>query len=307
MSSVKEPGPRRHHYVPRCWLAGFTETGDKNGKLWVTDLRRRKQWPTGPGDAGFIKDFYRLSDEQIDPASAEKALSQIETEIAPILRRIDQELREPGVEEFEALLYFIAIQWARVPAFRPFILNVLDTMSYERIGKALKSSTSWKRELEKAGMSPDAPGAEYERMKQLHASKAYTLTAPTDWYVQQAVNAAESILPSLRKRLWGAMISPSGSFIGSDSPVILEGPRGQRVGFENADIVTWALSRHVLLYATVERIRPKRVNRKYIAHMNTLSLPHAEEQVFSHEPGFCWMDESLQYQTDWALFSKEKY
>ena len=36
-------------------------------------------------------------------------------------------------------------------------------------------------------------------------------------------------------------------------------------------------------------------------------LLHAEEQVFSHEPGFCWMDESLQYQTDWALFSKEKY
>ena len=142
MSSVKEPEPRRHHYVPRCWLAGFTEVGDKDGKLWVTDLRRRKQWQTSPGSAGFIKDFYRLSDERIDPTFAEKALSQIEGEIAPILRRIDQELREPGVEEFEALLYFIATQWPRVPAFRPFILNVLDTMSYENTGEALKSSAS---------------------------------------------------------------------------------------------------------------------------------------------------------------------
>jgi hypothetical protein len=49
MSSVKEPEPRRHQYVPRCWLAGFTETGDKDCKLWVTGLCRRKQWQTSPG------------------------------------------------------------------------------------------------------------------------------------------------------------------------------------------------------------------------------------------------------------------
>jgi hypothetical protein len=157
MLSIKEPEARRHHYVPRCWLTGFTDTGDRDGKLWVTDLPRRKQWRTSPGNAGFIKDFYRLSDEQIDPVFAEKALSQIEGEIAPILRRVDQELREPGVEEFEALLYFIAIQWARVPAFRPFILNVPDTMSHKKIGEALKSPDSWNVHWKRLAYRPTPP------------------------------------------------------------------------------------------------------------------------------------------------------
>jgi hypothetical protein len=165
MSDTQANEPRRHHYVPRCWLVGFTETGDKDGKLWVTDLHRRKQWQTSPGNAGFIKDFYRLTDEQLDPVLAEKAFSQVESEVAPILRNINQEHREPGVEEFEVLLYFIALQWARTPAFRPFVLNVLEVLARKEIGEALKTPESWKRALQKAGIAPEAPGADYDQMK----------------------------------------------------------------------------------------------------------------------------------------------
>src|ERR1017187_728496 len=48
------------------------------------------------------------------------------------------------------------------------------------------------------------------------------------------------------------------------------------------------------------------VNRKYIAHLNRLLLLRAE-QVFSNVSDFCWLDENNKYQTDWTLFSKEKY
>jgi hypothetical protein len=300
--------PRRHHYVPRCWLAGFTETGEKDGKLWLTDLQRRKQWGAVPGTAGFIRDFYRLEDKGAsDPVVAEKALSQIEGEVAPILRVVDREMRAPGVEELETLLYFIAVQWARVPAFRPFILGVMDKFSHEQIGKELESPQSWRRALVKAGMDPDAPGADYERMKQFHAEKAYTMTAPTDWYVEKAFTTVDDILPGLKKRYWSTLISPSGSFIGSDSPVILEGPKGVMQGFENAELISYAISRHVSLWGTLLPIKRQVVNRKFVAKMNTLSLLKAEEQVFSHVPDFCWLDESHKYQTDWTLFSKEKY
>jgi hypothetical protein len=40
----------------------------KNGQLVVTDLARRKQWQASPNTAGHIRDFYRLSDEQLDPS-----------------------------------------------------------------------------------------------------------------------------------------------------------------------------------------------------------------------------------------------
>ena len=134
MTTLKRAEPRRHHYVPRCWLAGFTDTGAQEGKLFVTDLKRRNQWSAEPGTAGIIRDFYRLEDDRAsDPVLAEKALSQIENEIAPILRNIDKEMRPPTVDELEPLLYFIGVQWSRVPAFRPFILGVLDKLSYEQI------------------------------------------------------------------------------------------------------------------------------------------------------------------------------
>jgi hypothetical protein len=271
---------RRHHFVPVCWLAGFTETGDRDGQLWVTDFRRRKQWATSPGNAGFIRDFYRLSDEQLDAVLVEKGLSQIEGVIAPILKSIDKDMRDPYADEIDALLYFIAIQWARVPAFRPAMLRLFESFARDDLGRMLESKESWERGLTEAGIPLDTPGADYERTK---ASKdsVFSLNVSTDWYIQRAFAAADNILPSLRKRVWRATFSPTGSFVACDNPVMLEGLKGQPIGFGNAPIVMYAISRHVLLYGTLRPVPPPFMNRKYIAHTNTLSLLRAEEQVFS--------------------------
>ena len=143
-------------------------------------------------------------------------------------------------------------------------------------------------------------------MLEFYRDGRFSLRVQTEWYVQQTFNAAEHIIPSLNERHWRAAFSPSGSFIGSDNPVVLDGPKGAMMGFKNAEIITYPVSRHVLLYSTVQPVPPAHVNRKYIAHMNTLVLLRAE-QVFSHVPDFCWMDENRQYQTDWSLFSKDRY
>jgi hypothetical protein len=52
VAPAKHAEPRANHFVPQCWLAGFTETGQKDGRLWVTDLKRRKQWQTSPPKPG---------------------------------------------------------------------------------------------------------------------------------------------------------------------------------------------------------------------------------------------------------------
>ncbi len=83
MAQSPEPEPRAHHYVPQCWLAGFTDSGRKDGRLWVTDLHRRKQWPTSPPNAGHRRDFYRVSSPEHDPVIVEKLYSKIEYGVAP--------------------------------------------------------------------------------------------------------------------------------------------------------------------------------------------------------------------------------
>ncbi len=112
---------------------------------------------------------------------------------------------------------------------------------------------------------------------------------------------------SLMARRWAISSSKSGSFIGSDSPVALDGPKGVKVGFKNAEIVTYPVSRHVLLYGTKVAVMPPFVSRKYTAYWNTFAMLTAEAQVYSHTSDFCWLDETHRYQTDWRLFSKEKF
>jgi hypothetical protein len=131
--------PRRHHYVPRCWLAGFTETGENDDRLWVTDLSRGHQWPSTPDGAGHIRDFYRLEDENAsDPVMAETALSRIETEVGPILRAVNRERRSPGVEELDAILY----SWlCNGRGFQPFGHSYLECWTSFLMNRSAKN---WK-------------------------------------------------------------------------------------------------------------------------------------------------------------------
>jgi hypothetical protein len=76
------------------------------------------------------------------------------------------------------------------------------------MGKELESPESWRRALVKAGMDPEAPGADYEKMKKFHAEKAYTLSAPTDWYVLRAFESIEKT--GMSHFLWVGVGAPLG-------------------------------------------------------------------------------------------------
>ena len=86
---------------------------------------------------------------------------------------------------------------------------------------------------------------------------------------------------------------------------MLDGTAAQ-IGFKNADIVTYPVSRHVLLYGTRAVVRAPLVNLVHIARQNTFAMLCAEEQVYSHVPDFYWLDENERCQTDWRLFHKDK-
>jgi hypothetical protein len=302
----KNVEPRGHHFVPACWLAGFTASGEKDDRIWVTDLSRGKQWKSEPGKAGRIRDFYRIDHPNLDPVIAEKSLSQIEDSIAPLLKALDRERREPNNDELDTLCNFIAIQFVRIPSFRPFALSVLESVNREELAAALRTAETWAATLKEAGIATDAPGAEYERACEAQRSGKYLLSVDTTWYVKQAFESVSRILPGLRSRYWNTVFSTTGSFIACDSPVIMEGPKDEWIGFENADFISYAVSRHVTLFGTATRRAPVFATRIEIAEMNTLAMRRADKQVYSHASDFCWLDERRKHQTDWTLFSKDK-
>ena len=304
--------PRAHHFVPQCWLAGFTETGQKADRLWVTDLKKQKQWASSPRNAGYRRDFYRVSNPKLDPITFENTFSKIETVVAPILKSLYEKPRHPSDDDLEVLLFFAAFQFVRVPAFRPWVLKRADSLHRSWMAEAPKSPASWAKALKKAGIPADSPGTAYERMLKFNrnviGAGEYRLSAENEWYLLRGFEVAGGpIIRSLRARHWGTVLSENGSFIGSDNPVVMDGPKDRMTGFKSADIVIFPVNRHVLLYGTNAPVRSRAVNQKLIAKHNSFTMLTAEQHLYSHLPGFCWLNEAGKYQTDWRLFSKEKF
>ena len=303
----EHPEPRRHHYVPRCWLRGFTEDGERDGRLWVTDFSRRAQWPSSPANAGHIRDFYRLGDDAPDPVAVETFFGTLETNAAPILRSIDAERRPPSNDELDVLLEFMAYQFVRLPAFRPFVLQLQDRIVRGELERLLQTPETWRAALVAMGEDPDRPGTDFEGMRRFVEGREYSLRAETAWFMERAFTDVDTILRCLRERFWGTSITQHGRLIASDNPVMLEGERDHLVGFRNAEFVFYPLSRHVLLTGTTVRVQPPPFNFYYFARMNTMTLLRTDAQVYSHIPDFVWCDRDRNTQQDWRLFSKDNF
>lgn len=306
MLAMKGGGePRAHHFVPQCWLAGFTASGEKEDRLWVTDIRRQKQWLSSPEGAGHRRDFYRTGAPGLDPNAFEKSYGMYESAVAPTLKILFREKRMPTLAELEDLLVFMALQWVRVPAFRPTFLDLFDGIMRDKFRESLQSPEIWASAMEEAGIPPSTPGASSQEMKEFLDSGEMTLNARTELFLVESFKAMETIVPALRQRAWEARVSPSGSFIGSDNPVVLDGKNKELVGFSNADIVAYPVNRHVLLCSTSGELMIPRMTRREIARMNTLMMLWSDEQIYSTVPDFCWSDADGHYQTDWNLFNRD--
>lgn len=293
---------RAHHYVPQCWLAGFTESGEKDGRLQQTDIKTGNQWPTNPRNAGHQRDFYRLSDPEKDPLLVETKLAGIEGTIAPILQRLDRERRLPDDDELGSLIVFMAIQWIRVPAFRPFLFNFTDTFMRDKLSDALSSQESWERTLQQAAIPAGAEGSEYHKMREFFQSGEFSLNIGNDWYLKEGFINAIGVMESLEKRHWGVVVSDAGDFVASDNPVVMDGPASERMGFENAGVVIYPISRHLVLYGTRTAISIPHMEPIDVARHNTFMMMTASSYVYSHRPDFPWLDAEGRIKTDAHLF-----
>lgn len=309
-ATPKSPEPRAHHFVPQCWLSGFTDSGKKDGRLFVTDIKRQRQWQTSPPNAGHKRDFYRVPEFE-DPIFFEKAFSKFEGSLAPVLKSLYESPRRPTIDELESLLYFAAIQFIRVPSFRPTLQRIAEGIHREMLGKALASESSWKQFLIEADIPLDAKGASFEEMlkfqREVIETGQYSFLAGNDFFLVRGFQvAAEAIVPSLIDRHWGSIISAKGEFIGCDNPVSMDGPPNRTIGFRSATVIVFTVNRHLILFGTNGRGRPAIETKKLAAFHNTFAMLSADEQLYSHLPDFCWLDELGHFNHDWRLFSKER-
>lgn len=269
--------PRKHHYVPQFYLAGFTDNKTSEGNLHVVDIEHQKMWVAKPKDTAHQRDFHRIDiGPDSDPMGIEKALGVLEGRWSTAVRHVVEENRIPGADEeiFGDLMMFIAFLHVRVPRIRETIDDFLA-----RVKKKEKFA---QRQLAAEG-KPVEFVSNWAELDQT-------------WHVQVMIENAILVAPYLWQRkwnLWAGGVEPY-DLICSDSPVALThlGTNGRRqpAGFATPNtIVSLPLNRHMAMVSGLEfDVGRHPLGQVQAAQVNTSTGMYAR-QLYCPRPDFVWL------------------
>ncbi len=117
--------PRKHHYLPVWYLAGFTLSGRASGRLWVLDLCGQRVWRSLPEKVACQRDLYTVSSGPTPPDLFECQLAKRDDADATLVRKVCQSQQLSG-ECLDDLLRFVARTYVRSPSMRAHLTRHVE-------------------------------------------------------------------------------------------------------------------------------------------------------------------------------------
>jgi hypothetical protein len=290
--------PRRHHYLPQFYLAGFTSNGSREGRLQVIDLEMGKGWPAKPAGVAHQVDYYRLADGEQDPFAVEKGLSKFESEAAVTLKAVIEHRAIPSLEHRVMLMNFIAVTALRVPHQRNIIAHARRRSMKMTMSLMVESKDRWERLKERAKeagfINKDVP---YETARDFALDESqYTIKLDRGSLIATAFSALDNLIPLLLRRRWWIAIAEEGAgdFVCSDNPVArhwtVDSHPPRVPGFGEAPTsIVFPLDRRMVLVGdwtgdemTVE------VGRETVAYFNSIIISAADRFIIHPDRSFWW-------------------
>jgi hypothetical protein len=297
---MKAERPRKSHYLPRFYLAGFTASGKVGSKLYVFDRTTGQGWQSSPKNAAIERDFYLVDlGSNEDPDIMEKIFSRLEGEFSRVLRKINTQLQLPtDGDDFNWFLNFVASMVTRIPHTRKVLSNVIDRATRTRLRQKLATREGWaqfRRVCKAAGHQ--IRNDEYEEYKHFAESENYSANLDQTSHVQMMVKQMmDALLPALAERSWALGIASDDApdFICSDVPVGVWPTNGADVGKpisvrSRNTVLSFPISRCLVAIARYERQEPVRVViPRGVCLFNTWTLSEAR-QIFAPAPDFSYL------------------
>src|SRR5471032_3658158 len=109
---------RNHHWIPQCYLKGFSKNRSKNAKLFVVDTIGRKTFETIPRNVASARDFNRFDAPGVAPDHFESEYSRFEGLADKALERLCTTHHFGNDEDHNLILNLIALLVARNPLMR---------------------------------------------------------------------------------------------------------------------------------------------------------------------------------------------
>jgi len=196
--------PRKHHFVPQFYLAGFTTNGSNDGELHGFDKNRRKTFRSTPRGVAHKRDFHKIvPGPQGDEMAVEKALGKVECQWNTVLSAVIKNTALPEGESFGDLMMFVGFLAVRVLRIRNIISDFIDRVSKAQIQMTLatpEGQASLRQTL--ADLGHAMPDEEFDKLVQFGQSGEYTVDYEQTWHVQEMIQMAATIAPILSLRKW---------------------------------------------------------------------------------------------------------
>lgn len=289
--------PRKHHYVPQFYLAGFTKDDSKEGRLYVLDKEQRKSWSSTPKGTAHKRDFHKIEGESgIDPMSVEKSLSQLEGQWSASLTTVIEKRSLPEDEVFADLMVFVAFMAVRVLRIRDVLSDLIDRVSRAEIQLMLATQEGQEHfRSTLAELGHEVSDEDFEQLVAFGKSDDYAVNYEQTWHVQEMIHMAATLAPLLSLRKWQLWIADETApdLICSDSPVAptwavpMPGPVSPAFGTPNT-IVSVPLNRRMAMVSMIEEELPaSTLDREGVAAVNSMTAMYAN-QLYSSEEDFVW-------------------
>ena len=269
--------PRKHHYVPQFYLAGFTNNQSVDGDLHVVDTSLLKTWVTKPKETAHQRDLYEVEiGPGTNPMAVEHMLGQCEGKWSTVLRNVLGQLSLPSDGTFGDLMMFVAFMAVRVPSNRGTISSFLDEV---------------RRKEEFARKWHEQRGHQVEAAKENDFDKF-----DQTWHVQQMIRMALELAPWLSLRHWNLWIAENQApdLICSDRPVVprwaisMSGLYSPGFGTRNT-VVSVPLNRRVAMVSMLEvNVGPRALGRREVAEINSATGMYAR-QLYCPGSDFVWL------------------
>ncbi len=238
----KKSTAKLHHYVPQAYLRGFA-TGQERIRVVPLDRSREAYTPSVKNVAA--QNHFHTVSEFGEPDAFEKALSEVEGQALGIIRSFANGEFPPSEENRWAFALYTALQSVRGPDTRKTMEHISATMVRLEVGAGgRKNVGTWVRG--NLGFDP-TPEQEDRIWDEATRPGGPPIEFSNLAHIQNAVETAIKLAPSLATRPWALVRFDRRSLITSDAPVSLvrrpDDEPWEGVGFATAWGVTFPLTR----------------------------------------------------------------
>src|SRR5258706_10515224 len=248
---------RNQHFIPQGYLAGFTNTGTRKGKLYVFDLKIASTFSTIPRNIAARRDFNRIEIDGVNPDVLEKHLGEFEGKATLAIRKVARENKLfDGDVTYSYIINLICLLVIRNPKTRRSLTNGKQQL-VQTIADTLASGKGiWEHHQRKAREAGyySGPDISFDQIKEVVDDRKYTIEVPRNSLIRIELSIFDNVLKFLGRRFWSLLSAAPGApdFITCDHPVTLafkdaktKGPIG--IGLRQTELVVPITARHALL------------------------------------------------------------